>query len=354
MANSSTVANVRILPRTVLFLLGIAVSVAMFMSLGIVKAAPPANSTVADVPDAGTVLEKLKAIDAAFETGFTVSGTEEGKDIISIKAFTLMAATRKWTLTYGGADRVGFLKELTDHESPKLGGLPGAPHTVAIREKTWGYWGRDLSGLHYDDPTVDVGPGGKEKPFGKLSDSIIYPPKAAGPLAPRWELLLSLGRFYSPLISKISRVEKTDGGRLAVSAQGSLNQKEKGRWELQIDPATAWMVRKACFYPDVGPNQIGFEMKNEGAVWSESRCVPMTAVINVWDSIENKSPLIESATKHLTFKRYLGRFDEQLYKSAEQAVAHNTDENLTVHDWRVSPATFNQPNRPKPAPDPKK
>jgi hypothetical protein len=340
------------------FLLGIAASVAMLMSPVAGTAAPPDNSTAGDVPDAALVLEKLKAIDAAFETGFTVSGTEEGKDIISIKAFTLMAATRKWTLTYGGTDRVGFLMEMTDHETPKLGGLPGAPNTVAIRGKTWGYWGRDLSGLHYDDPTVEVGPGGVEKPFGRLSDSIIYPPKAAGPLAPRWELLLSLGRFYSPLISKISRVEKTDGGHLTVSAQGSLDQKEKGRWELQIDPAAAWMVRKARFYPDARQNQIGFEMKNEGAVWSESRCVPMTAVINVWDSIENKSPLIESATKHLTFKRYLGRFDEQLYKSAEQAVAHNTDENLTVHDWRVSPATFNQPNRPKreakPAPDFKK
>jgi hypothetical protein len=129
-----------------------------------------------------------------------------------------------------------------------------------------------------------------------------------------------------------------------------MEQDKKGRWELEIDPAAAWMVRKARFYRDAAPNEIGLEMKNEGAVWSKSRCIPTAAAINVWNSLDSKNPL--SQTKRLTFDQSVEPFDEQLYKNAEQSVAHNTDTNLTVHDYHVQPATFTQPIGPSRKPSP--
>jgi len=286
-------------------------------------------------------LENLKANDAIFEAGFTVSGTEEGQDLINIRTGERLPVKRKWRLTYGGDDRVAFLMEMTDHEIPKFDGPPDKRLTKIIRTKEWGYWGHDLCGTHVDDTIVEVSPGGKEKPTGGFSDSFLYPPRANGPLAPRQELVLSLGRFYSQMISKVTRVERKEGGRLAVSALGNLEQNKKGRWELEIDPAAAWMVRKARFCRGEAPNQIRLEMKNEGAVWSESRCIPTAATINVLFAPGSVD------TKHLAFQPSVGPFDEELCKNAEQTVAHNTDPELTVHDNRNG-MTFYEPNRPKP------
>ena len=170
----------------------------------------------------------------------------------------------------------------------------------------------------------------------------------------KYIFLYRLGRFFSKDLVTVTRVEKSKDGLLVVSALGTDCQIKaapfsSGRWELEIEPTAAWIVRKARFCSNAEPQRIWAgvrtEMINSGTVWSGPYCIPKVALINVMGPITHKLQ-----TKRVTFDPEFGKFDEKLYSTLRQAVGYNKEPTLKVDDNRVSPPTFTEPNRPKPKP----
>jgi hypothetical protein len=215
---------------------------------------------------------------------------------------------------------------------------------IPVRTKQWGYWGQDLSGNHYEDTVIAVTPAGEVTETEAMHNSSLFAPRDEGPVAFRRATLWSLGRFFSGHLVKVTRVEESKDGRLVLSATGNKGGQQNGRWELEVEPAAAWMVRKARFYWDSFPDRINVEMRNDGSVWSGPYCIPKEAVINQWGSIDDKR---RDRTEKLTFDPAVERFDEQLYATTQQAVAQNKTPTLTLHDYRVSPPSISEPFRPK-------
>lgn len=304
-----------------------------------------------------SVLENLKGYDSVFESGLTVSGTRNSRDLIRRRLRLYLEVNRRWRLTFGG-DRVGYMMEVIDYETPKYQ-RPGSPRSkqpeqlgrqgqdadetlrIAVRTRQWGYWGHDLSGNHYEDTVIAVTPAGEVTEAEKMYNSSLFGPRDNGPVAPRNAFFWSLGRFFSRHLDEVTRVETSEDGRLAISALGRKSDYQEGRWELEIEPAAAWMVRKARFYWDIEPDSVNVEMTNEGTVWSGPYCIPREAVVNPWGSIEGVE------TERLVFEPVVEKFDEQLYSSTQQAVANNRTPSLTLHDYRVSPPVISEPFRPK-------
>ncbi|MGA2496728.1 MAG: DUF1549 domain-containing protein [Tepidisphaeraceae bacterium] len=293
---------------------------------------------------ASEVLENLQKYDAIYESGFSASGTEMGRDLLNHDTGASLDVTRRWKLTCDD-NRFGYTADVTDHEK--------TPGRKSIRTKTWGYWGQDLSGHYFEDTLFDVNREGKETELGKDLHTSLYGPKDARINSYKYVFLYGLGRFFSKDLAKITRVEETKDGLLVVSALGTSSRItmvpfSSGRWELEIEPAAAWIVRKARFYSDAEPQStwagVWTEMTNSGTVWSGPYCIPKEASINCQGPIAKTSE-----TKRLTFDPVVGKFDEKLYGAVRQAVGYNKEPTLTVFDNRVSPETVTEPNRPRPA-----
>jgi len=310
------------------------------------------------------VLENLKQHDLIYEAGFTISGTQRSKDNILLGRLK-SNVNRHWRLTLDG-DRAGYMMEVLDYEKPKY--LPpdkpgrsqrisrmgrGTDETmqVGLRTRRWGYWGHELSGNHYEDTNLFVEPTGEVTEKGVLVNTSVFGPQDEGPVGPRQAMLWSLGRFFSKHLSEITQVDESENGRLLVSALGNKVPSIKGRWELEIEPEAAWMVRKARFYWDSKPDRINAEMRNEGTVWSGPHCIPKTAIVNHWGPIGDDNAADPQdygyGPDRMTFEPEIEEFDEQFYSDVEQAVLHKKTPTLTIHDYRVSPPTITQPYRPE-------
>jgi hypothetical protein len=300
---------------------------------------------------ASEVLENLKKYDAIYESGFSASGTEMGKDLLSLRSGASLDVTRRWKLTCDD-NHFGYTADVTDHEK-----TPGRKN---IRTKTWGYWGQDLSGYYFEDTLFDANPEGKETQRGKWLHTSLWRPGDARINSSKYVFLYGLGRFFSKDLVKITRVAKRKDGLLVVSALGASSRGtivpfSSGRWELEIEPAAAWIVRKARFYSNSQPQStwagVWTEMTNSGTVWSGPYCIPKEAVINCQGPIATKGEtnrLWQTGTTRLTFDPVIGKFDEKLYGTVRQAVGYNKEPTLEVFDNRVSPETVTEPNRPKP------
>lgn len=322
------------------------------------------ESRPADVPPPGlderSVLRNLAQYDSVYESGFAASAAERRMDRIDIHGPYFKVEAR-WKLTFEG-DRIGFVKEVTDYETPKY--LPPeqrrwAAHPTAgkavrgeamfatVRTKEWGYWGKEVCGNHHVDATLKVTPDGQATQAGTIYNSYLYPPRDISLIAPPRSFQWALGRFFSDRLDKVTRVEETAEGRLRVSALGNVYQGTNGTWDLEIEPAAAWMVRKAIFHPEIKPDQVFAEMANEGTVWSGPYCIPKEARINFWGPIEDMEAVRSTGTQHLTFEPAVGTFDENLYAECKQEVLHGKQPNLTVTDARMSPPAVTQPNLPE-------
>lgn len=338
----------------------------------VLSAVPPCSSQEAkpriaenqlpDAPDGRDVLQKLAQFDSIFKSGFRASGTMSYLDSAELTGGEPYYKVRaKWRLTFE-SDRVAYDINVTDYETSKY--LPpdqrhsahnplvpswprdkGMPVTVRLRE--WGYWGEEASGQHYVDACVEIAPNGKATRLGTMYNSAVSSPRSISWVGALHSFQWSLGRFFSERLDKITSVEKAPDGRLRVSALGSEYKGSNARWELEIEPSAAWMVRRARFYGRSG--RIRAEMVNEGTIWSGPFCIPERARINPYGpivNIDNEVPNTNtgSQTKCLEFQTAAGGFDEDLYKQAEQALLHCKEEKFTMTDERVSPTITTQPN----------
>jgi hypothetical protein len=328
---------------------------------------PNADLQSSSGSDDRNVLQNLVQYDSIYRSGFALSATERRLDQLAIGG-PLYRVEARWRLTFEGA-RVGFVMEVTDYESPSYlppdqrpwaadrmagKGAKDEAMLVAVRTKKWGYWGDEACGNHYVDTTLKVTPDGQVTQAGTMYNSSLFAPRDITPIADRSCFLWALGRFFSEHLDKVTEVtESSEDGRLHVSALGNRYEGNDGKWELEIEPAAAWMVRKARFYTERKPDRIKVEMSNEGTVWSGSFCVPQKARGNYFgpaEDIEAVPTTYSQHTHHFTFGPVVDGFDEELYRQSQQAVLHGEQPKLTVTDERVSPPTITQPNLPEPEP----
>ena len=301
------------------------------------------------------VLENLKRFDSIYQSGFSVSGTVKGKEAVFLNMHLMIE--RRWKLSFEG-DRVGYLMDVIDYEKPQYKAqqrlptrrnpVPDENMRVLLKAKKWGYWGQDISGWNYEETVLTVSPSGEVVDTGRgKSRSLVFTPRDEDILSSQRVFLWSLGRFFSEHLDKVTKMEPSSDGRLFVSVIGRKGKEKSGRWELEIEPAAAWMVRSARFYWDSYPNSIDAEMKNEGTVWSGPYCIPKYATIDYWGQIDGfeAGQLPFPTTSRFTFEPTVEKFDERLYASTKQAVAQNQTPSLTVFDFRTNPLTVTEPFR---------
>ncbi len=300
--------------------------------------------------DGSAVLDDLKRYDSIYEAGFTVSGSQKGQDLVI--RFQFIEVKRNWRLAFESG-RCGYVMEVIEYENPKFQRPQGGRGSLnadgwllaSIRKKQWGYWGEDVSGNHYEDTTIKISPENEVVEIGKMYNSSICAPRDEGPNLPKRAVLWSLGRFYSRIIDEISLVKESTNGRITVSALGRKGEGEPGRWELEIEPAAAWMVREARFYRDAKPEVINCEMKNSGTVWTGAYCIPEKALFSYMGPIEGGTGKVDKlAAYELTFDPVIEQFDEKLYDGAKEAVTKHRPPKLTIHDYRVFPPLTFQPD----------
>ena len=292
------------------------------------------------------VLDNLKRYDSIYESGFTVSGTRKRQERVDLGQFRINVE-RGWRLAFEG-DRCGYLMEVLEYEKPKFqepkGGQAGLTEDgwqiVSVRARRWGYWGSDVSGDHYEDMVMKVSPENEIVEMGKGYESTLYSAKDPGPTGPKRTFLWSLGRFFSKNIDEVTLVKSSTNGHITVSALGKKGEGRPGRWELEIEPAAAWMVREARFYSDTRPDVIDCEMKNRGTGWSGPYCIPQHALFNYGGPIEGGT----DKPDELTFGSLIEEFDEELYSGAQQAVTKDRPPKLSITDFRVSPPLIFQPD----------
>jgi len=218
------------------------------------------------------------------------------------------------------------------------------PVTVLLRE--WGYWGDEASGKHYVEACLAIAPDGKATRVGTMYNSDLSAPRSISPIGALHAFQWALGRFFSERLDKITSVERTPAGRLRVSASGNEYEGSNAKWELEIEPSAAWMVRRARFYSGTPPGKTEAEMVNEGTIWSGSFCIPTRARVNPFGPVEDIETVPSTYTQYLEFRPAVEGFDEELYKQAQQNVLHCKEPKFTVTDERPGHPRITEPNAP--------
>jgi outer membrane protein assembly factor BamB len=286
---------------------------------------------------ASAVLKNLADFDSIYESGFTVSAICQTNDFMLFDRRRLsIGVSKRWKLTMEG-ERIGYRMDLMDYEKPKN----DQPIVTSVRNRQWGYWGKDLSGNHYEDKVLEISADGTVTENGTMHNSSVFAPNGLGPIAPKQTFLWSLGRFFSKQLDKVDKVEKSPAGLLLVSASGRLRDGIAGRWQLQIEPGADWIVRKAQFYGDDDGDRVRAEITNEGTFRSGAYCIPKKAAGNCFGTVA------QLGTVHFTYDPAVEKFDAKLYAEAQNAVARNQAPNLTVIDHRGIRPVVSEPNRPK-------
>ena len=293
---------------------------------------------------ASAVLENVKKYDAIYESGYSVSGTMVEQFPFNADTGARRREERRWKFTHDG-NRWGWKGEVIHFEIPEN---QKAGSEMVVRTRDWGYGGNDASGLYFQDTNFRVTAKNETTETGKGPMVVLYGPRARHATIGVYDYMWALGRMFSKELDKVTRVERSKDGLIVVSARGrnpvyehDVNQ-GNGRWELDIEPAAAWMVRKARYYPSGEPDQVYTKMTNSGTVWSGSYCIPKEAAVNLFANDSERN------TRQFTFDPVVEKFDEKLYGDVQQAVTHNKESNLKLDDNRVSPRTFTEPNRTKP------
>jgi len=189
-----------------------------------------ASVSAEETIDAPTLLEKMKASDAKYHAGFSLSGT-----IVVRPLGSQPERTTHFRFTCAGA-KYALEKQFESTTQPSYDSLRPPQQTRIV------YDGR---------------PG--KNPQNVL---IIH------------EIIWTAGRDFSDYLDSITDVGPTDKpGWVSVTGKGGLSEKDKGQWKLVVDCDADYLVRDAEFTLAKDAQPL-FEIHNEGFNLRGLSCYP--------------------------------------------------------------------------------
>lgn len=308
-------------------------------------------SSAHNLPNAEQIITSMADNDAIFEAGCAVSGTLRSVDSL-MHVTGGVSTARSWRMTFDKS-RIAYLLEVEDYRLPKFENLrrrnsgqrEADSSRYIMRVKEWGFWGNDISGVNFEELVFRITRADKAEQIGTMTDSLVFGPDDVDLTATPHSIVWALGRRFVEYIDEIEHVDKQDS-LIAVSARGRKIKGRNGTWKLKIDPDANWMVRYASFHAQANPDAIDLEMRNDDVQRSGPYCVPRSARINHWGPLEVEPGSLVDTTCDVTVSPKVEQFDTALYTQAESRVANNEKQEFTLHDFRNSPMTITEPNRP--------
>ncbi len=287
------------------------------------------------------ILAKLRAFDAKYESGLTVTAYSPGEKHnyrpmgsrgAGVPDRFLPAIGKHWTLTMAEGRRVLIVKSaevpistfrpvaLTVPEAKAGRGFPG----VEVADRT--FWGQDYVGKVsvYRTYTRE---GRQIKVLAENTSVYFCLPDDRSWDRPLMQLMWSMGRGYSKYIHELDSAVRLPNGSVKCSGPGTDNPSDTdpARWELIVDPAADYMVRSAKFAEEGDPSAF-YEVTTSGTKIMDKRIVPKTAV---WRSGDTRLMF--------SFRDVGQEPDSALLKTTEQAMLGPYTGSARVYDWRMKP-----------------
>lgn len=206
------------------------------------------------------LLQYLHNFDSAYKAGFSASGTYKRGGMIV-----------KWQFSSSSTESA-YQEDVVEAFSPSV------VDEFSVLRRVY-YWG-DSFHAKYDfvGTLKEIGKlteWSRESPgLAKAGNLMIDDPDATTYKLPLKQIWMSMGRGYSEHIDSIVEIETQKNGLLAVKAIGKdISNRPGAKWELIIDPDSAYMVREANMYSK-GKDHPTIGVKNSGTKWHGSLCVP--------------------------------------------------------------------------------
>lgn len=156
------------------------------------------------------------------------------------------------------------------------------------------------------------------------------------------------GRGYSDYLDTVTSVER-QGNILRVTGAGSYPAaaRQACSWELEIDPETAYLVRKAkASWPD---GRIIAEMENQGALWVEKGPIAQTGRLRAGG---DRAAMMYQGDGYfdVAFTAFNAGADHQMLRQLYENFNGNFPENSHVTDFRndKKPLMYNEGFNPPP------
>jgi hypothetical protein len=237
------------------------------MLLLVLAASTAAQETI----DGPSLLEKMKASDAKYHDGFSLSGTIVSEQLEPEAAGPMHASERRSHFRFTCAGGKYGIEQLVESTTQQYGGLRPPQKTRNV------YDGRP----------------GKNPQYVLIIRQFIW----------------TAGRDFSDYLDAITEVAPTDKpGWVSVTATGWISEKAKGQWKLIVDCDADYMVRDAEF-TRAGETEPFIGIHNEGFNLRGLSCYPSTGTIGTW-------PCSDRPPAAITFEASLRRPDKELLESA--------------------------------------
>ncbi|HUT30133.1 MAG TPA: hypothetical protein VMX13_10105 [Sedimentisphaerales bacterium] len=237
-------------------------------------------------------LARMAAFDSVYEASFTATGTGifPGKPGIP-------ARPTVWMITTDGS-RTFISEEATevsppDYEKtrrPIRGPRPGSGTNYSvpgILTKQQTFYGSEFSCIMSSDVTFRPNSEGELVASSDDKGSVILFPSDSRTLElVKWKKMSILGRGFARYIDELTSVaDLADGTQQFVGSGTFLTF--KGSWEIIVDPAAAYMVRRAVFSAERSGNPV-VEVSTSGTKWFGDRCIPENSLWIQYDTPDEK------------------------------------------------------------------
>jgi hypothetical protein len=315
---------------------------AIFFSFGSTSFARPIQDSPAEV------IRKLQNYDKVYLTALSASGTvQRGPSPLSpltptvLKTWRYSVSDRRIALVESSTDEV--LKSAIFKYQPPAKELDnllgrGLSHDEAGNMidsvKTSGAWSfeNDRSARLSGNTVVRVSPGGELLSTKKSQIFSYYGPEATTLTVPILFVNWVMGRGFSPCLQQITSVQFSADGTLDIVAVGSFGPKpDGGKWELNVDQNSQYLVRKATFY---AKNQtIAFVNISNQSITHDGACIyPADGTCELLMS-DDTAPI---RTK-FTFSKVRLATDEALLVEARKLTDDASAPGSVIADSRVQP-----------------
>lgn len=271
------------------------------------------------VVDGKEILAKIQAFDAVYDAKFRCEGNQSNPP-----SPLFGGRPKQCKFRFTRQDNVRVLEQ-----EFQITPASGSDSTTLEREKSVVLQDHDLSGQFHKNVAFSPSETGPTKT--DFSNSLdLNPPDSREYFFFTKAIMWASGRGFSPHLKAVTDVRVDGNGLIGVTASGMLDEDEPGRWELQVDPTNAYLVRHAEFYNAKGNR--GLTITTDG-VRDNSDCIyPENGMFRMELGGLNVDYLYEFLNASL-------EVDVGLLASARALMDGTYPANTLVHDGRTKPAT---------------